>query len=149
MLSFYLGIWSYCFMNSDNLSYLWMILLACMNMGFGALVFHETSHYTGFKNQKLNNIISYFLMSPIITTQEWKYEHNYLHHCFTNTEYDCDFENNKYLIRHSSNHKHFFHHRFQFIYSYLLFFLGGFTKGPLNSITYKRWNILLVIIIPL
>jgi linoleoyl-CoA desaturase len=147
MLSVYLGIWGYCFWNANNLSYLWMCLLAVINMGYGALVFHETSHYTGFKSQKLNNIISYLVMSPIITTEDWKYEHNYLHHSFTNTKYDDDYEQNKIMFRHSNTHIHYFHHRFQFIYAYVMFILGGFSKGPMYSITNKRWNILLFFII--
>ena len=147
MLSVYLGIWGYCFWNANNLSYLWMCLLGVINMGYVALVFHETSHYTGFKSQKLNNIISYLIMSPIITTEDWKYEHNYLHHSFTNTNYDDDYEQNKIIFRHSNTHIHYFHHRFQFIYAYVMFILGGFSKGPLSSITNKRWNILLFFII--
>jgi linoleoyl-CoA desaturase len=147
MLSVYLGIWGYCFWNANNLSYLWMCLLGVINMGYVALVFHETSHYTGFKSQKLNNIISYLIMSPIITTEDWKYGHNYLHHSFTNTKYDDDYEQNKIMFRHSNTHIHYFHHRFQFIYAYVIFILGGFSKGPLASITNKRWNILLFFII--
>ena len=147
MLSVYLGIWGYCFWNANNLSYLWMCLLGVINMGYGALVFHETSHYTGFKSQKLNNIFSYLVMSPIITTEDWKYEHNYLHHSFTNTNYDDDYEQNKIMFRHSNTHIHYFHHRFQFIYAYVMFILGGFSKGPMSSITNKRWNILLFFII--
>jgi linoleoyl-CoA desaturase len=147
MLSVYLGIWGYCFWNANNLSYLWMCLLGVINMGYVALVFHETSHYTGFKSQKLNNIISYLIMSPIITTEDWKYEHNYLHHSFTNTNYDDDYEQNKIIFRHSNTHIHYFHHRFQFIYAYVMFILGGFSKGPVSSITNKRWNILLFFII--
>jgi linoleoyl-CoA desaturase len=147
MLSVYLGIWGYCFWNANNLSYLWMCLLGVINMGYVALVFHETSHYTGFKSQKLNNIISYLIMSPIITTEDWKYEHNYLHHSFTNTNYDDDYEQNKIMFRHSNTHIHYFHHRFQFIYAFVMFILGGFSKGPLSSIENKRWNILLFFII--
>jgi linoleoyl-CoA desaturase len=147
MLFLYLGIWRYCFCYANNLSYWWMVLLAFMNMGYGALVFHETSHNTGFKNQKLNNIISYLVISPIMTTEDWKYEHNYLHHSFTNTEYDNDYEINKYLFRHSNRQTHYVQHKFQYIYAFLMFILGGFSKGPLNSITHKRWNILLFIII--
>lgn len=147
MMYIYLKIWGYCFWNAINLSYWWMIVLAFMNMGYVALVFHETSHNTGFKNQKLNNIISYLIMSPIITTEDWKYEHNYLHHSFTNTNYDDDFGKLQYIFRHSNLHTHYFHHRFQFIYAVIMFILGGFSKGPLRSIQNKRWNILWFIII--
>lgn len=118
-----------------------------MNMGYGALVFHETSHNTGFVNQKLNNIISSLVISPIITTEDWKYHHNYLHHSFTNTDYDYDYGTNKKILRHSNTHKHYYHHRFQFIYAFFMFVFGGFSKGPLNSIINKRWNIILFFVI--
>lgn len=144
MLSVYLGLWSYCVWNANDLSYGWTGLLAIMNMGYAALVFHETSHNTGFKNQTLNTIISNLVMSPIITTEDWKYEHNYLHHSFTNTAYDDDYEKNQMIFRHSNTHIHNFYHRFQFIYAYAMFWLGGFSKGPLR---YNRWNILLFIAI--
>ena len=147
MLSIYLGTWGYSFWSANNISYWWMIFLSFLNMGFGALVFHETSHYTGFKNQTLNNVVSHLLIAPIMTTKDWKYSHNYLHHSFTNTEYDSDFEDPKYIIRHSNNHIHNFHHKFQYIYAYILFCLGAFLKGPLNSIINKRWNIVLFCII--
>ena len=147
MFCVYLGIWGYCFWNSNDLSYWWMVLVAFMNVGYGALVFHETSHYTGFKNQKLNNIISCLVLSAIITTEEWKYNHNYLHHSFTNTNYDGDYGHNKKIFRHSNTHSHYFHHRFQFIYAFIMFILGGFSKGPLSFIQNKRWNIVLFCII--
>lgn len=147
MLSIYLGIWIYCFWNANNVSYWLIVLLSCMNMGFAGLVFHETSHYTGFKNQKLNNLISYSIMSPSVTTEDWKYEHNYLHHSFTNTDYDHDYEDNQLLLRHSNKHVYYFHHKFQFIYAFVLFIFGTFSKGPYYSIQNKRWNIVAFFII--
>jgi linoleoyl-CoA desaturase len=147
MLSMYLGIWTYCFYHADNLSYWWTVLLSFMNMGYVALVFHETSHNTGFKNQKLNSIISHLVMSPIITTEDWKYEHNFLHHSFTNTDYDDDYGKHQKIFRHSNTHLHYFQHRFQFIYAFIIFILGGFSKGPLRSIKNKRWNIVLFFVI--
>ncbi len=143
MLSVYLGIWGYCIWNATGLSYWWMVLLAVMNIGYVALVFHETSHYAGFKNQNINRVVSCLVMSPIITTEDWKQEHNFLHHCFTNTKYDDDFEKHQKVFRHSNTHPHCFQHRFQFIYAFILFMLGGFSKGPLRAIKHKRWNIAL------
>jgi len=147
MLALYIGLWGYCLYNAAGLSVWWMILLAIMNIGYVALVFHETSHYTGFKNQRINNIFSYLILSPIINSEIWKYEHNYLHHCFTNTKYDSDFEHHQIFLRHSDTHQHYFHHRFQYIYAYFLFVLNGLGKGPLTFIEKKRWNILLFVYI--
>jgi len=143
MLAVYVGLWAYCFWNANNLSHGWICLLACMNMGNAGIVFHETSHYAGFKNQKLNSMLSYLVMSPIITTEDWKYDHNYLHHSFTNTEYDGDYEKGKLFIRHSNAQTHHFQHRVQFLYAYMIFVFVGFMKGPLNAIMKQRWNILL------
>lgn len=137
MLSMYLWMWGYCFWNANDLSYLWMMMLAVMNMGFGALVFHETSHYTGFKNQKLNNTISYSIISPIITTEDWKYEHNYLHHSFTNTDYDDDYVFYKNVFGSKSSYN------LGFCGKYLLYFGNELVKRPLNAIKNKRINILL------
>ena len=147
MFFLYFELWRYCFCNANNLSYWWIVLLAIMNMGYGSLVFHETSHHTGFKNQKVNNIISCLVISPIVTSEDWKYEHNYLHHSFTNTDYDYDYDTNKFFFRHSNRHEHYDHHRFQYIYAFLMFVFGGFSKGPLISIINKRWNIILFFII--
>lgn len=134
MLSAYLGLWGYCFWNADNLSYWWMVLLAFDAVGFIALVFHETSHYTGFKNQKLNTFISSYIAYPFLSTSEWKERHNYLHHSFTNTEYDTDFDKNKYILRYSNNHIHYFHHRLQYLYASLLFVLNGYNKTIIRNI---------------
>jgi linoleoyl-CoA desaturase len=126
MLFFYLMIWIYCFNHTNNLSFLWMILLATNIIGFIGLLFHETAHFTGFKNQKLNEFISNYIAFPFLSINEWKERHNYLHHCFTNTEYDEDFDKNKFLLRHSSNHPHFIHHKLQYLYVSILFILNGF-----------------------
>jgi len=147
MFSVYLGMWGYCFYYANNLSYWWMVLLAVMNMGYVALVFHETSHYTGFKSQKLNNIISYCIVCPFMETEDWKYQHNYLHHSFTNTDYDNDYGKHQKIIRYSNTHIQYFHHRFQIVYAFGLFSLGLFSKGPLCFIKNKRWNILLFVTI--
>jgi linoleoyl-CoA desaturase len=147
MLALYFGLWAYCFWNATGLSHGWIGLLACMNMGYAALVFHELSHHAGFKNQKLNAMLSYLVMSPLITTEDWKYEHNYLHHSFTNTEYDGDYEKGKLFIRHSNTQAHHFQHRFQFLYAYMIFLFVGFMKGPLNALMKRRWNILLFLAI--
>jgi len=147
MLVLYLALWGYCLKNSYELSAGWIFLLGFMNMGFGALVFHETSHYTGFKNQSINTIISNLVLAPIIVTSDWKYDHNYLHHCFTNTPYDNDFQVNSYVLRHSLEHPHLLHHKFQYIYSYFLFIIGGFAKGPLRSIRDRKWNAMLFLLI--
>lgn len=141
IVSLYLTVWGYCFYNSSDLSSLWMGLLGVLNMSIVALIFHETSHYTGFKNQALNKAISVLLFSPFISSYEWKYEHNYLHHSFTNTIMDKDFYGNRYLIRHSPTQPHLAHHFLQHIYAAPLFTLVALIKGPLKSLLHKRVSV--------
>jgi linoleoyl-CoA desaturase len=140
----YLGIWAYCFTLAayNPISAWWFVLLATINIGHCALLFHETSHYTGFKNQQLNTLVSHLAVAPVLTTEEWKWDHNYLHHGFTNTVSDPDFNGHQLTFRHSSEHPHYFQHRFQHMYAGVLLCLGGFS-GQIDSIKHERWNILL------
>ena len=128
MVCIYLGLWGYCIW---NVSYLSIFLLTFYIVGFNALVFHETAHYTGFKNQKINKMISSFIVYPFMSVDEWKERHNYLHHSFTNTEYDKDFDNSKFILRHSNKHVHHIHHRFQYLYASILFILNGYNTAIL------------------
>jgi len=141
----YLGIWAYCIWY-NAVSTWWFVLLATINIGHCALLFHETSHYTGFKNQRLNTLISHIAVAPVLTTEEWKWDHNYLHHGFTNTEFDSDFNGHQLTFRHSQEHPHYFQHRFQHLYAGALMCLGGFS-GQIDSIKHKRWNVLLLLFI--
>jgi linoleoyl-CoA desaturase len=141
MLSVYLGMWGYCFYYANNLSYWWMVLLAVMNTGTCNLIFHETAHYTGFKNQTLNNYLT-MCYYPLMVDSHWKYIHNYLHHSFTNSEYDDDFnlERHNTIVRHSVEQKHHFYNRFQIFYEWLFFGLIHFHRGVIKSITRKTYN---------
>ena len=143
MMSAYLGVWTYCIWNAATLSHWWMVLLAVMSIGYIAIVFHETSHYGGFKNQTINQIISNLILAPFFTTNDWKFDHNYLHHCFTNTYYDDDFGKRQILFRHSNTHAYYFHQRFQFLYSFIIFIVFGIlSKCVFRSIKKRRWNII-------
>lgn len=143
MLSMYLGMWGYCFYNANNLSYWWMVLLAVMNTGICNLIFHETSHYTGFKNQTINNYLT-MCAYPIMIDSYWKHTHNYLHHSFTNGDYDEDYNFTRYgnMLRHSVKYPHMYIHKFQSIYSIILFTTTFFNKCFIKSITLKKKNII-------
>ena len=123
MMSLYLGIWIYCFCNANNLSHWWMVFLAIFSMGFGGLIFHEACHFAPFKNQKLNAFVGQIY--PFANVDNWSYNHNYLHHSFTDTDYDCDLLIDKsYYVRYT-NTKLQYNHKFQFIYMFLIFAAGG------------------------
>lgn len=144
-LILYLRIWIHCFF-LENPSAWWFVFLSVINIGHCALVFHETSHHVGFRNQQINTLVSHIAVAPIITTEEWKWDHNYLHHCFTNTKFDNDFNGHLQTFRNSSEHPYYFQHRFQHIYAFALFCAGGLS-GQIDSIKHKRWNIALFVLI--
>jgi linoleoyl-CoA desaturase len=139
MLSLYFGVWGHCFYNATDLSYWWIVLLAIMNTGICNLIFHETAHYCGFKNQKLNyylNVCSY----PVMVESNWKFIHNYSHHCFTNTEHDFDFSLPNQIIRHSSSQKYNWYNKLQNIYSLFIFQLSFLHKGIFISMKRGTYN---------
>ena len=72
----------------QNIILIMIVLLGIFSISFGFLLFHETSHYCGFKNQKYNLLYSHYY--PFTSMNYWKQQHNYLHHSFTDTNYDCD-----------------------------------------------------------
>jgi|688.fasta_scaffold55378_4 linoleoyl-CoA desaturase len=143
----YIWFYSYLFYNAATISTSFIFCIVSINIGYGALVFHETSHYTGFKNQKINNIISTYMFSPFITSEDWKFQHNYLHHNFTNTEHDYDFKNkSNTFLRHSNKFAHYYHNYFQHLYAALLFSFALFFFGPIRSFKHRRFNFFLIFI---
>ena len=145
MLLLYLGMWMYCFSNRDNLSSWWMILMAIMNTGTCNLIFHETAHYTGFKNQNINNYLT-ICTYPFIVDTNWKFIHNYSHHCFTNSDHDADFNLPSQLIRHSVDQPYKFMHRFQSLYSLIIWGLFAFYKGVFVSLKQRKPNFICFIL---
>jgi linoleoyl-CoA desaturase len=144
MLSMYLGIWTYCFVNANNLSYLWMVLLGVTTLGFSSVVFHETSHYCGFKNQKYNLLFSQYY--PFTNTDYWKHQHNYLHHSFTDTIHDADiFADRASIIRIFNDTKLKYAHRFQFIMMFFYGFIGGIVSKTHMYFSIKNSNKLIVL----
>ena len=133
LLSLYLGVWVYCFCNASRLSYWWFVLLAFMNNGICNLIFHESSHYCGFKNQTINHYLTRCTY-PLMVESFWKYNHNYSHHCFTNTEHDVDFAFPNAIVRHSTAQKYNWYNKYQSFYIFLLFQITCFHKGLFVSI---------------
>ena len=112
MMALYLGMWGCCFWNASNLL---MVILGVFTTGWSILVFHEVSHYAGFKNQTYNLLFS--RLYPFVNINYWKLNHNFLHHSFTNTEYDHDTDITNVRVLHSQPMK--YHHRYQYIYIWI------------------------------
>jgi linoleoyl-CoA desaturase len=123
MLACYVGLWVHCVSHASHLSPWWMIGMGVFTSGFGILVFHETSHYAGFKNQTLNRLISTYF--PFGNASDWKRRHNYLHHSFTDTEMDCDLLVDRARVFRYSNTKWQSHHRYQHVYLFGVFLIAS------------------------
>lgn len=143
MFILYISGYIYLFYNAANLTPLHIFISSAFCLAYGGLVFHETSHYTGFKNQNINVFLSNSIHSPFITNKEWKNDHNYLHHNFTNTDNDIDFRrSSSTFLRHANHQELKPYNRFQFIYNIIFFSFAGFLFGPIRSIVKKRVNII-------
>ena len=138
----YIGLWTFAITVLPDIpsSHAYMVFLAIFSMGDVALIFHETSHHVGFKNQTVNRLISSYILVPVATIGDWRFTHNYLHHSFTNTLCDPDFESNKFLFRHCVEHPKHVHHRFQHIYASFLFFFTLLVTGPVKSLLQNNWS---------
>lgn len=127
MFSIWIYLWGYCIYNGNNISNVFIVLLSLFTCSWGVLVFHETSHYTGFKNNKYNLLFSKYF--PFTNMNNWKYRHNYLHHSFTNSIYDYDLQlevSDYYRIINTNLN---YIHRFQYIYMNFIWLLGGILFG--------------------
>lgn len=143
MFIIYISSYIYLFCNAATITPLHIFFSSLFCLGYAAIIFHETSHYTGFKNQNLNLLLSYSIHSPFITNKEWKYDHNYLHHNFTNTDNDIDFRrSSSTFLRHANHQELKSYNRFQFMYNIVFFSFAGFLFGPIRSIVKKRFNII-------
>lgn len=104
--------------------------LGVIGICFAGLVQHESSHNSVSKNPLINNILRYMLY-PFGSITMWDYDHNLLHHPFTNTEFDEDFSgvDDYKVARFSKSKKHYFWYFFQSLYLPLVFSIVVFGKG--------------------
>jgi len=130
MLSLYVWLWSYCMYNSDSITNTYIIMLAVYTVGWGIRVFHETSHYCGFKTQKYNILFADYF--PFANTPFWKNSHNFLHHSFTDTKYDCDLLLDKSSVIRYTNTPINKIHKFQYIYIFAILLFGGIKSRKHN-----------------
>ncbi len=125
----------------------WIQLIACVILGCGisALSFniaHEANH-NGYSPRKQVNYWLGLSMDLISggSSYLWKYDHNVLHHMYTNiVGYDGDIANNSFLRTAPSQERKSFH-RFQHIYSWVLYgfmpfqwYLNDFYRMSTNHI---------------
>jgi linoleoyl-CoA desaturase len=146
-VSAYMGLWGYCYWNTNKLSYWWMIFMGILTVGGLIPIFHETSHHTGFTNQSYNRMFA--INFPFANIKHWRQRHNYLHHCFTDSKYDCDMlhEMRCTPIRYSKAIPLREIHKYQYLYIYLLWLIGAIASSTHHYFSIIQSNKLIVCIL--
>ncbi len=100
---------------------------------------HDAVHKTFSKNNKLNALIYYFTFNlQGVNSRLWEIRHKASHHIFPNVDgCDADIDDNP-LIRLSTTHKKFWWHKYQHIYSPLLYALYTLHWIIIKDIIYLR-----------
>ena len=105
---------------------LWLKLPLCMLMGIGMAgvgmnVMHDGNHGSFSKHQWVNKIMGSSIYILAGNVFNWKVQHNVLHHTFTNIHgHDEDLEAGR-ILRFSKHADWMPHHKFQHLYSVLLY----------------------------
>lgn len=99
---------------------LW-ITMGVASAGIGLSIMHDANHGSYSKNQKVNKYLGYLLNFIGGSAVNWKLQHNYLHHGYTNVDgMDEDIDPGP-VLRLSPNQKRLRFHRWQHIYGWLLY----------------------------
>lgn len=116
--------------------------------GIGLSIMHDANHKAYSKHQAVNRILSYTLNLLGGFAYNWQYQHNTLHHRYTNIEgYDEDIDPVGNILRFSPHKPLRKYHRFMFLYAW--FFYGLITlqwtldKDIRQIIRYKKAGVAL------
>ena len=125
----------------------WMALLVWFIMGvalagIGMSVMHDANHGAYSSNEKINTLVGYSLNLLGGAVDNWKMQHNMLHHTYTNiTGKDEDIET-KLILRFSPHAEHRKVHRFQWLYAFVFYSIltlyWGVAKDLVQYFGYKK-----------
>src|SRR3972149_4782733 len=126
--------------------FLW-IIMGFGTAGIGLSVMHDANHKSYSKDQKINKVLSYSLNLVGGFSRTWQYQHNTLHHGFTNIDgYDEDIDPGK-ILRFSPNKPLYKIHKFQHIYAWFFYGLMTITwtidKDFKQLFRYRREGVLI------
>jgi len=106
--------------SSPLIFFMWIIMGLGM-AGIGLAVMHDAAHRSYSKNQTINNLLAYSLNILGGSVVTWKYQHNILHHGYTNIDgYDEDI-NPGIIMRFDPNKPRYKMHRYQHIYGWIIY----------------------------
>ena len=93
--------------------------------GIGMNIMHDANHGSYSKNQRLNNLMGHTLNLCGGSVLNWKFQHNVLHHTYTNVVHLDEDIDDKLVFRFSPHSKVKWYHRLQSVYA--IFFYGIIT----------------------
>ena len=111
----------YIFLLAGGYEQVWLLFLLWITMGFGAAfiglsVMHDALHGSYSRHKWVNRLIGYSAELLGISGDMWKFQHNSLHHTYTNVDHvDEDIEP-RFLFRFSPNQPRKWFHKYQFLY---------------------------------
>lgn len=110
------------------IAFILVILMGIGEAGVGMSVMHDAAHGSYSKKQWVNDLMAGTMILLGSNTCNWKIQHNYLHHTYTNIYgYDPDIET-KAVIRLNKFALLRKYHRFQYIYAYPFYGLMTLSK---------------------
>ncbi|MBD8488225.1 acyl-CoA desaturase [Echinicola sp. CAU 1574] len=92
--------------------------------GVGMGVMHDAIHGSYSKSRAVNRYLGYTMNLIGANSDVWKIQHNVLHHTYTNIEEGDDDINVPFFLRFSPHAKHYWIHRFQYLYVWLFYGLS-------------------------
>ena len=129
----------------------WMLLLMCILMGFGMAgiglsVMHDANHGSFSRKKWLNKFAGFSINFLGGNVNNWKAQHNIMHHSFTNIDgYDEDIETGN-ILRLSPNTDKKWFHKLQFLYAWPVYCFmtlsWTFVKDFSDVIRYKKKGLL-------
>ncbi len=136
MLSLYFV--SYALFISNISDAAWVNIALWLVMGFGAAgigmsVMHDANHGAYSKNPRVNKFMGMFMNIIGSNTTIWKFQHNVLHHSFTNIEGEDEDINVPYVLRFSPHQKLRKFHRFQHIYAWFFYGLQTMVRVTISD----------------
>lgn len=109
-------------------AYILLTLLMSFSLaGIGMSIMHDANHGAYSSSKRLNMLLGYTMNLIGGNRFNWMIQHNVKHHTYTNI-YGADEDlHTGGVIRFSRHARHFWFHRFQHFYSWVLYTLGTFT----------------------
>ena len=114
------------FIISGLVTSVWAILGLWLAMGIGAVgigfsVMHDANHGAYSKNESVNRFFGGFINILGINSSIWKYQHNVLHHSFTNIEGADGDVDIPFFLRFTPHQPQRPIHKYQHLYAWLLY----------------------------